>query len=210
MMPNPTAVIADDHALIRQGICQILISAGVDVVAEASDGLETIAMVRSHQPKLLTLDIAMPYSRGIEVFGEARRWSQDTRIIVFSGITSTGLLSKLADAGADAIFLKRGELKAFSDAIPRILNGERVFGPGVAELVETSQNTSNLTAREHQILSLIAQGLNNRGIADRLGLSTKTIDNHRTNLMRKVKVHSIAELLAYALREGLLDANRET
>lgn len=209
-MPKPTAVIADDHALIRQGIYQILISAGVDVVAEASDGLEAIAMVRSHQPTLLTLDIAMPYSRGIEVFGEARRWSQDTRIIVFSGITSTGLLSKLADAGADAIFLKRGELKAFSDAIPRIIDGERLYGPGVAELVETSQNTNSLTAREHQILSLIAQGLNNRGIAGRLGLSAKTIDNHRTNLMRKVEVHSIAELLAYALREGLLDANRET
>ena len=208
-MTQPTAVIADDHAMIRQGIRQILISAQVDVVAEAADGLEAIAMVRKHQPRLLTLDLAMPYSRGIEVFGEARRWSPDTRIIVFSGLTSTGLLSQLAEAGADAIFLKREDLNAFSDAIPQIIGGQNIHGPGVAELLEGSQGSA-LTAREHQIVGLVAQGLNNREIGERLGVSTKTVDNHRTNLMRKVGVHSVAELLAYAVREGLLEASRET
>lgn len=208
-MTKPTAVVADDHALIRQGIRQMLISAGIDVVAEPADGLEAIATVRKHKPVLLVLDIAMPYARGIEVYGEARRWSPDTKIIVFSGMTSTGLLGELAEAGADAIFLKREELKAFSDAIPRILDGERVFGPGVNELLELSGTGATLTAREQQILSLVAQGLNNRDIAERLGVSAKTIDNHRTNLMRKVEAHSIAELLAYAVREGLLDTNRE-
>ncbi|WP_121068128.1 response regulator [Chachezhania antarctica] len=209
-MTRPTAVIADDHAMIRQGIRQILTSAGVDVVAEAADGLEAIAMVRSHRPALLMLDIAMPYSRGIEVFGEARRWAPDTRIVVFSGLTSTSLLGQLADAGADGIFLKREELIAFSDAIPRILDGQQVMGPGVADLIATSEEQASLTAREQQILSLVAQGLNNREIAERLGVSAKTVDNHRTNLMRKVEAHSVAELLAYAVREGLLDANRET
>ena len=101
-MPKPTAVIADDHAMIRQGIRQMLSSAGIDVVAEAADGLEAIAQVRSHKPALLILDIAMPYARGIEVFGEARRWSPGTKIAVFSGMTSTGLLRELAEAGAEA------------------------------------------------------------------------------------------------------------
>ncbi|PJE38088.1 DNA-binding response regulator [Pseudooceanicola lipolyticus] len=209
-MTDQTAVIADDHALIRQGLRQILTSAGIEVVAEASDGLEAIAMIRSHQPALLTLDIAMPYSRGIEVFGEARRWSPETRIIVFSGMTSTGLLSALASAGADAIFLKREELETFSEAIPKVMSGQRILGPGVRELLESTSNIDMLTARERQILSLVAQGLNNREIGERLGVSTKTVDNHRTNLMRKVNVHSVAELLALALREGLLDASRET
>ncbi|MEL6620806.1 MAG: response regulator transcription factor [Pseudomonadota bacterium] len=208
-MTHPTAVIADDHAMIRQGIRQILTSAQVDVVAEAADGLEAIAMVRKHRPAVLTLDLAMPYSRGIEVFGEARRWSPDTRIIVFSGLTSSGLLGQLAEAGADAIFLKREDLNAFSDAIPGIIAGQSIHGPGVAELLETSQGSA-LTAREHQIVGLVVQGLNNREIGERLGVSTKTVDNHRTNLMRKVGVHSVAELLAFAVREGLLEASRET
>lgn len=209
-MKDQTAVIADDHALIRQGIRQILTSAGLDVVAEASDGLEAIAMIRSHRPALLTLDIAMPYSRGIEVFGEARRWSPETRIIVFSGMTSTGLLSELADAGADAIFLKRDELESFSASIPKVMSGQRILGPGVRDLLDSTSSIETLTARERQILNLIAQGLNNRDIGARLGVSAKTVDNHRTNLMRKVNVHSAAELLALALREGLLDTNRET
>ncbi|MBV2360599.1 response regulator transcription factor [Thalassococcus sp. CAU 1522] len=209
-MTRPTAVIADDHALIRQGIRQMLVSGGIDVVAEAADGLEAIAMVKKHQPHLLTLDIAMPYSRGIEVFTEARRWAPQTRIVVFSGLTSTALLGELAHAGADAIFLKREELKAFSDAIPHIVEGRNVLGPGVAELIDASGSAGVLTARELQIVGLVAQGLNNRDMAARLGVSTKTVDNHRTNLMRKVGVHSVAELLAYALREGLLDASRET
>lgn len=209
-MTAPTAVIADDHAMIRQGIAQILTSAGVQVVAEAANGLEAIALVRSHQPTLLTLDIAMPYSRGIEVFGEVRRWSPDTRIIVFSGMTSEGLLSELATAGAEAIFLKREEIGAFTAAIPDILAGHSLLGPGVAEILEAATEREQLTAREKQILSLIAQGLSNRDIAERLGVSAKTVDNHRTNLMRKVQVHSVAGLIAYAVREGLMEANLET
>lgn len=209
-MTAPTAVIADDHAMIRQGIAQILTSAGVQVVAEATNGLEAIALVRSHQPTLLTLDIAMPYSRSIEVFGEARRWSPDTRIIVFSGMTSEGLLSGLATAGAEAIFLKREEISAFTAAIPDILAGRRLLGPGVAEILDAAAGREQLTAREKQILSLIAQGLSNRDIAGRLGVSAKTVDNHRTNLMRKVQAHSVAELIAYAVREGLMDASLET
>lgn len=208
-MNTPKAVIADDHGMIRQGIRQILGSAGVDVISEAENGLEAIAQVRRHQPDLLTLDIAMPYARGIEVFVEARRWSPETRIIVFSGMTSTGLLSELAAAGAEAIFLKRESLSDFADAIPRVLTGERILGPGISDLLAGSQTGENLTARERQILSLVTQGLGNKEIAERLGVSSKTVDNHRTNLMRKVGAHSAADLLTYAMREGLLDANRE-
>ncbi len=209
-MTQWTAVIADDHALIRQGIRQMLNSAGVEVVAEAADGLEAIAMVRRHQPTLLSLDIAMPYARGIEVFGEVRRWSPETRTIVFSGMTSSALIGELASAGADAIFLKNMDLNAFSDAIPKVLRGEQVLGPGVADLVEAFQSTAELTARERQVLSLLAQGLNNRDVAGRLGVSAKTVDHHRSNLMRKIDVHSVTELMAYAMREGLLDTNLET
>jgi DNA-binding NarL/FixJ family response regulator len=205
-----TAVIADDHALIRQGIAQILQSAGLRVVAEAQDGLEAVAQVRAHQPTLLTLDIAMPYARGIEVFVEARRWSPETKIIVFSGMTSVGLFRELDQAQVDGIFLKRGDLEQFSKAVRRVLSGERVLSADVLEMLEKADNTHELTLRERQILSLVAQGHTNKEIGERLGVSAKTIDNHRTNLMRKTGVHSVAGLLAFALREGLLETFKET
>ena len=204
-----TAVIADDHALIRRGITQNLTSAGLTVVAEAQNGLEAVAQVRSHAPALLTLDIAMPYARGIEVFGEARRWSPETKIIVLSGLPSVGLLRELDAAEADGIFLKRGDLAQFAQAVPRVLAGERVVSEEAQEMLAGANETADLTLRERQVLSLLAQGFGNKDISARLGVSVKTIDNHRTNLMRKLGAHSIAELLAFALREGLLDSSRE-
>ncbi len=204
-----TAVIADDHALIRQGITQILTSVGLTVVGQAENGLEAVAQVRSHQPALLTLDIAMPYARGIEVFGEARRWSPDTKIIVFSGLTSAGLVRELNEAEADGIFLKRGDLAQFAQAVPRVLAGERIVCDEAQEMLATASETADLTLRERQVLSLLAQGFANKDVSARLGVSVKTVDNHRTNLMRKLGAHSMAELLSFALREGLLDSSRE-
>ncbi|MCH2078229.1 MAG: response regulator transcription factor [Rhodobacteraceae bacterium] len=203
-MGQNTAVIADDHPMIRQGLAQMLHTAAGTVAAEAGDGLEAIAMVRRHKPNLLLLDIAMPYARGIEVFGEVRRWSPDTRVIVFSGMTSAGLIGELAQAGADGIFLKREDLTALVTSIPAIMEGRHTFGPGVKDLIENSGKT-DLTARERQVLGLVAQGLSNREIGDRLAISAKTVDNHRSKLMRKINVHSVAELMSYAMREGLLD-----
>ena len=208
-MSLPTAVIADDHELIRHGIRQILVSNGLSVVAEARDGLEAIAHARSHQPTLLTLDIAMPYARGIEVFGEVRRWSPHTKILVFSGLTSKGLLRELDQANADAIFLKRGDLQQFSFAVPQVLAGKRLVSEEVRKILDEPEEKP-LTLREQQILSLVAQGFGNREVAERLGVSLKTVDNHRTNLMRKVGARSVAGLLAHALREGLLDTSHET
>ena len=209
-MTRQTVIVADDHALIRQGIHQIMETAGLEVVADAADGLEAIALVRKHRPDLLVLDIAMPYARGIEVFGEVRRWSPETRVIVFSGMTSSGLIAELANAGADGIILKREDLGAFSASVHKVLQGQRVLSPGVEKLLEASQNSGELTVREGQVLSMIAQGMNNRTIATRLGVSQKTVDNHRTNLMRKLGAHSVGELLAHAAREGLLETNNQT
>lgn len=177
----------------------------VTIVAEAENGLEAISLVRQHRPGVLTLDIAMPYAQGIEIYGEVRRWSPDTRIIVFTGLTAIGLLSELVAAGVDGLFMKRGDPAHFADGLKLILRGAKVISPDVLALLEDRETSVELTARERQILSLIATGCSNKEIATRLGLSLKTVDNHRTNLMRKLDAHSVAELLSYALREGLLD-----
>ena len=207
---NVTAIIADDHALLRAGIRDIVGAIGnVSVVAEATNGIEAISLVRQHRPGVLTLDIAMPYAQGIEIFGEVRRWSPETRIVVFTGLTAIGLLSELVTAGVDGLFMKRGDPQHLSDGLKLILRGAKVISPDVLALLEEKESNIELTARERQILSLIASGCSNKEIATRLGLSLKTVDNHRTNLMRKVDAHSVAELLAHALREGLLDTTAQ-
>ncbi len=205
-----TAIIADDHAMLRDGIRQILNDiGGIKAVGEASDGLQAISLVRQLKPALLTLDIAMPYAQGIEIYGEVRRWSPDTRIVVVTGMTSIGLMSELVSSGVDGLFMKNSDPKQLRDAVPIVLQGGKVISRDVIERLEHVDGPSVLTTRERQILSLIATGTSNREIAERLGVSFKTVDNHRTNLMRKLNVHSVAELLSYALREGLLDTSRE-
>ena len=205
-----TAVVADDHKLLRAGIVQILTSQmGIQVVAEAADGFNAISAVKQFKPDLLTLDIAMPYAQGVAVYSEVKRWSPYTRVVVFTGVTSSSLLCELVDAGVHGVFTKRGDIDEFSQAIPIILNGGKVISQDAAAIIDVGTNTQDLTARERQILSLICNGQSTKGIAETLSVSAKTIDNHRTNIMSKLGVRSLAELLTYALREGLLDAQRE-
>lgn len=205
-----TAVVADDHKLLRAGIVHILRSmTNVDVVAEAADGLTAIAATKRFKPDLLTLDIAMPYAQGIAVFAEVKRWSPDTRVVVFTGVTSSSLLCELVQAGVHGVFTKRGDIDEFERAIPIILKGDKVISPDARALVDVNVEKQELTVRERQIFSLICNGQSTKGIADTLSVSAKTVDNHRTNIMSKLGVRSLAELLAYALREGLLDAQRE-
>ena len=201
-----TAVIADDHDMLRSGIRTIFTGLGsIEVVAEVSDGLAAIAAAKRHKPDLMTLDIAMPYAQGIAVFTEVRRWSPETRVIVFSGVTSSSLLVELRDAGVDGIFTKRGDTSEIEKAVPLILEGTRVISADACALMQESALPDKLSQREKQVLSLIAGGHTTKSIAEHLCISAKTVEKHRASIMSKLQVRSIAELLAYALREGLLD-----
>lgn len=196
--------------MLRNGMCALLKAHGdVEIIAEAATGIDAIGLVKQHRPTILSLDIGMPYAQGIDVFVEARRWSPETKVIVFTGMTSRGLLSELVTAGVDGLFMKNGDMDHLIKAIPLIISGGRVISPDAALLIAEAEDGPELTLRERQVLSLIARGSANREIAERLGVSLKTVDNHRTNLMRKLDVHSVAELLSYALREGLLDTQHE-
>ena len=205
-----TALIADDHAILRSGIREVLQQLGIfDILDEACDGLEAIAKVRRHRPDLLMLDVAMPYAQGIGVYNEVRRWSPETKVVVFTGMTARGLLGELVRSGVDGLFMKNESAELLTDALPLIMHGAKVIPSPVLELLDDAPALA-LTGREKQVLSLIAMGNSNREIAEKLGVSFKTIDQHRTNLMRKLDVHSTAQLLAYALREGYLDPAQQT
>ncbi|MEJ6397138.1 response regulator transcription factor [Yoonia sp. 208BN28-4] len=205
-----TAIVADDHQILRSGLADILAAQGnITVVAQAEDGLSAVSLAKQHQPHLMTLDIAMPFAQGISVFAEVKRWSPDTAIAVFSGITTRSLLTEFQSAGAEGIFTKRGDIAEFRDAIPTLLAGGKVISSDAASLIGAGDDKSELTLRERQILSSIAGGLTTKGIAEHLGISPKTVENHRSNIMAKLGVQSMAELLAYAIREGLFDVQNQ-
>ena len=217
--PDPfeiRVVIADDHAIVRSGLRAALEApdalAGVRarVVAEASDGLAAIAAVKRHQPQLLLLDVAMPHAGGIEVLLEVRRWSPATRVVVFTGITATGLVADLIDAGVDGLFSKAADTAELFAKIPLILRGGRAVATPFVEALEAAPSSrGRLTDRERQTLNMIIAGRSNKEIAAGLGISIKTVDKHRTSLMQKLEVSSVAQLVARALKDGLIDPARE-
>lgn len=205
-----TAIVADDHAIVRQGTIQILSSLKtVEVVGEADNGLAAVAAVKKHQADLLVLDAAMPMARGIEVYSEARRWSPETRIVLLTGFTSLSLLSDWLDAGVDGLLLKSCDPEEMRKAFSIVLNGGNYVAKAVQDMLESAVAPKGLTLREREILSLIATGNTNAAIGERLSISPKTVEKHRGSLMSKVGVHSVAELMVYALREGLLDEHKQ-
>ena len=176
-----------------------------EIVGEAENGLEAISLVKVLTPNLLTLDAGMPLARGMQVYGEVRRWSPDTRIIVVTGFTAAGHLADWVAADVEGLFLKTCPPEEMEHGFSVVLNGGGYISKAALAILEDVAQAENLTARERQILHLIAEGLTNKEIGERLSVSSKTVDNHRTRLMAKLGVHSVAQLLAFALKEGLLD-----
>ena len=208
--PTQTVVIADDHAVVRNGLRAVLESLDdLEVVGEAANGIEAIGLGKRLQPTLMTLDAGMPLSRGAEVFGEIRRWSPRTRIAVVTGFTAVGALADWVSAGVDGLFLKSCSPEEMRRGFETILAGETYIEAEIETMLENVSAEDELSRRERQVLHLVADGHTSADIAERLSISPKTVDNHRTRIMAKLKVHSVAQLIAHALREGLLDGAKQ-
>ena len=193
--------------LVRQSIKQMIDNTpSFHVVGEAEDGLSAVAEVKSKKPDLIILDIAMPHATGVEAVEEIRRWSPDTKIAVITGMTSKKLLRHIYDSGVEGIFMKSGDVSGWIDDLTAICDGERRIADSVRKLVEEASDETGLTNRERQILFAVARGETNATIAERLNISANTVDKHRTKIMRKLGVHTAAELVARAFRDGLLES----
>lgn len=176
-----------------------------DVVATTTSGLEAIVLARRLHPDLLVLDFSMPDANGLEVFLEVLRWSPQTRTAIVTGTRNTDLLRQLRDAGVHGLFLKSSDPALLCAGFLRVTAGETVLCPICDAQLQGARAPQNLSRRELEVLGCIAKGLTNAKSAERLGISPKTVDSHRTTLMRKLGVNSTASLVIRAVQDGLID-----
>lgn len=208
-------VVAEDHALVRQGISMLLQSAGeFELVAETARGSDVEVLVQFHKPDLLLLDLALSDSSGIEVARRVRRVAPGVRILVVTGNVYPGSVANAFGAGANGFVLKHEHGSELLDAIHTVMSGRQYVSPQVAKGLDNAANKrpnaqglpQTLTKREQQIVRLIARGGTNQEIADSLHISVLTARKHRQNVMLKLGLHNGAEIAAYAMQSGLMEA----
>lgn len=177
----------------------------IDIVASVTNGIDAIVEIRKTTPDCAILDYNMPGANGLEVFLEARRWSPETRFIVLTGSTTAETIDALVRNGIHGVSLKDASETEVVDMVCKVLAGATVIGASAARLRSGPTLAVPLTDRELAVLQAIARGHTNASAAESLGISPKTIDSHRTSLMRKFSVSSTASLLVAAVRAGLVD-----
>ncbi len=209
-------LLVDDHHLFRQGLRRILqTQPDIEVVAEAASGLEAIDMAKLHQPDVAIVDIAMKELNGIEATSQLLRYSPKTAVLILSMYSDERYVMRAVRAGARGYILKDTLEEGLVEAIHLLHQGQSYFSPSVAKIFHAAHardvqerkvddRYELLTDRERQLYHLLAEGQSNKEIAARLGLSLHTVETHRTRIMEKLGVHSIAELVLGAVRRGLI------
>lgn len=208
-------LIADDHAIVREGLRRLLeAEEDLEVCGEAADGSEALEQVEKLHPELVILDINMPRVGGLETLERLRAKHPGIKVVLLSVHDDAPFIQSAVALGADAYVLKSGRASEVIAAVRAALKGGSYFSPPVArEIVEQlrapnrtrSEPFSLLSARERQVLHLIADGLSAKQIALELEISSKTVEAHRTSLMRKLGARKATELVRYALRHGLIN-----
>jgi DNA-binding NarL/FixJ family response regulator len=208
-------VLADDHPIVRQGL-RALLEAERDfqVVGEAGDGLEAVALVERVKPDVLVLDLMMPGLAGLQVARQVRQRSPQTRIVILSMHADEGYVLEALTAGASAYVLKKSTTGDLVKAIRDAIAGRRFLSPPLSDrlidaYVEKAKGEpldpyNTLTTREREVLQLAAEGHPNAAIATRLSISPRTVEMHRASLMRKLGLQNQVELVRYALQRGIL------
>lgn len=209
---NQRVLIADDHLLVRMGIKALLSQLdGFEVIAEAEDGIGALEMQRELQPDIALIDIAMPDMTGIEVVREIRQFDSQVKIVYLSALNSAEIVQAAFATSANGYLLKDFMLAELEEALNKVVSGEIYLSPrllhGAADEREKEPSEyagkTLLTARQVEILRGIASGSSTKEIARDLGVSPKTVDFHRTQLMKRLGLHDIASLTLYAVRHGL-------
>ena len=217
--PKKRLIIIDDHPLFREGLKAILSrKAWYEVVGEAGTGSEGLHMVRSIQPDLVLLDLSLPDIRGIDLIRDILEVSANTGILIVSMHSKIDHIVKSFQHGAMGYIVKESAAKTLLDGIEHILKGnyymdtsvsqhvvKKLAGLPAKEVVSTNPGYESLTPREQEIMALLAEGMTVGQVADKLFISPKTAENHRSNIMRKLGLHNTIELIRYAVKIGIID-----
>jgi DNA-binding NarL/FixJ family response regulator len=221
-MPALRILVADDHEIVRRGICALLASRpGWEICGEASDGRDAVEKVRKLHPDITVLDISMPSLNGLEATRQIVSQDPRNRVLVLSVNASPQLVEEALQAGAKGYISKSDAAKDLLEAVEALCQGRPYFNSQVSEIVLNGylrgraavlsyRTPEKLTAREREVVQLIVEGHSTKQVAVTLGVSLKTAETHRSNIMRKLRVHSASELVLLALRNNIVQIGRDT
>ena len=200
------AVVADDHPAVLRSVCDVLIDAGVDVVARASNGEEAVTKIEATRPTVAVIDVKMPRLTGIEVASQVSRTTPDTAVILYTAYGDRALLSEALDAGVRGFVLKEAPLQDLTRAVDMVATGAIYVDPVLAGVLASaeSERLPQLTKREREVLRLLADGLSNEEIGKRLFLSPETVRTHVQKAMRRLEADTRTQAVALALRQSLI------
>lgn len=205
-------LLADDHVMVRQGFRMILAAQpDMEIVGEAGNGREALELAEKLQPDVVVMDVAMPELNGIEATRRLAASSPRTRVLALSMYKDSVYVREILRAGARGYLLKDAIDRDLLAAVRAVAGGEGYLSPAVSEAVlsdyrrHVSDPLDLLSSREREVLQLIAEGKTNKDIASALKLSVYTVDAHRGRIMEKLNLHSVGELVRFAVRHGLID-----
>jgi len=215
MSDRAKIVIAEDQRIVREGLKALLTLDGFDIVGEAEDGLEAVGCVEALSPDLLLVDLSMPRMSGVSAIRDIKARIPETRILVLTIHGSEECVMEAFQAGADGYCLKNASHTELAMAVRHVLAGNRYISPGISDQVlegylrekgRLTQEPSweNLTPREKDVLKMVGEGYKNKEIAEYLAISVKTVEKHRSNIMKKLDLHTAAALTTYAIEKGLI------
>jgi DNA-binding NarL/FixJ family response regulator len=215
-MPPTTLLLADDHQLFREGLRALIGRfSGFEIVAETGDGNEALTLVTERRPGIAILDIGLPGLNGIEIALRIRDAGIETRTVILSAHSDEEYVQQALKAGVSAYLAKDSTLSELDVALRAVERGASFLSPTIAGRLTRDyiQRVGDgdeplLTPRQRQILRLVAEGNNTKEIAFQLGLSVKTVETHRSEVMERLQIHDVAGLTRYAIRKGLVSSER--
>ena len=221
-MKRITVLLADDHVVVRQGLCALLTSEGdIEVVAEAENGRQAVALAKKTSPDVVVMDVAMPLLNGAEATRQILKNVPGAKVLVLSSYGDDECVSQLMQAGAAGYLLKQSAANDLLKAIREVNSGHAFFSPVIARRLrdqyhdaftngQAPKKTGELSSREAEVLQLIAEGFSNKQIASELVISIKTVEKHRQQVMNKLHIHDVAGLTRYAVSKGIVERTLPT
>lgn len=216
-----TVLLAEDHVIVREGLKVLLgLEEDLEVVAEANDGHEAVELVAKLRPDVVVMDIAMPVLNGFEATRQIRHLSPESKIIILSAHNDDAYVKQALAFGASGYLLKQIAPDILPRAIREVHRGTPCFSPAIFRRLVHHRDKARsngdphpkleaapLSSREMEVLQLIAEGSTNKGMADRMGISIKTVEKHRHNVMEKLNIHDIAGLTRHAIENGIIESS---